>query len=246
MAREMDATQGGVLEQALHMAGLIKADVTMANLFPTRTKPEGLWYDKSKSFSPEAKNYVGAMHELIGSYDFKVIVPLGAISTKAMLDPTDYTSIRGYPFTQGTRIIIPSLHPRDMVWTNYIWRFYLSHDLHKAKRFATGTGKIDEPRLIITDTLPLAKAIISQLAKQKMFSLDIEVSNYEISCIGFCWDVELAIPFPSTNVGMIQKSWRYGKLWPPSLGIPTSVSFYKMPTLIFISSITNTISSYEG
>jgi len=194
---KMDNTQGGVLEQALHMAGLIKADVAMANLFPNRTKLDGLWYDKSKSFSPEAKNFVGAMHELITGYDFKVIVPLGAVSTKAMLDRSDYTSIRGYPFPQGTRIIIPSVHPRDMVWTNYIWRFYLSHDLHKAKRFATGQSKIDEPRLIIADTLPLVKAVLSNLAKQKMFSYDIEVSNYEISCIGVCWDrgVGYSIPF---------------------------------------------------
>ena len=199
---KMDTTEGGVLQEALHMAGLTRAEVGMVNIFPTRTDLKGLWHDSDqvarRDFLPEGRQYVGAIHQILAQHDYKVIIPLGDVAAKALLDRADITKIRGYPFQFGERVVIPTLHPREMVWSNYIWRFYLAHDLSKAKRFASGEATIKEPTLVICDSLSLVEQLCRLLeAKRKLTAIDIEVSNYEVSCIGFSFEEHSgwSIPF---------------------------------------------------
>lgn len=195
--KKLDIVDAGVLQECLHMAGMTKSEVAYANVFPTKVNLAGLWHDKSKTFTPDAKIFVGAIKERIAQHDSRVIVSLGAVPTRALLERSDYTSIRGYPFPYGDKLVIPSLHPRDMVWANYVWRFYLSHDLHKAKAFATGAVRIQEPTIVICNTVPLVESLVRLLEKADCVAVDIEVNNYEVSCIGFATDDKhgFTVPF---------------------------------------------------
>lgn len=202
--RKISRAHESVLEQALHMAGLIKNDITIANYVPDRINLYGLWKEPSGNSKgyllPEARIYTDSLLNLIEQANPKVIVTLGPVPTAALLNRTDYTKIRGYPFEQSGRIVIPTVHPKDMIWSNYIWRFYLSIDLQRAKDFAIGKLKICKPQLQIVDNLEKAKlvfdAIDSLQESKKRVSVDIEVSNYEVSCIAFAWAENLGFSIP--------------------------------------------------
>lgn len=181
--------QESVLEQALHMAGLTKGAVNFVNIFSDSITTAPFWQDSTKPskrhFKPAAEPWIAQMWRQIESLRPKVIVPLGEIPVKAVLGRHDYTSIRGYPFKKDNLLIVPSLHPKDMIWSNYVWRFYLANDLKRAKEFADG-AEIIEPSLRICTNINDALGsldYVSDLGEPVAF--DIEVSNYEVSCIGF-------------------------------------------------------------
>lgn len=194
----------GVIEQALHMANLGKRDIRLMNLFPNRIHTNGMWVDNSKPskryFTPDGKGIVAEMKQRLAALAPKVVMPMGPCAVQAFLDRTDYTDIRGYPFQQDSYLVIPTLHPRDMIWSNYIWRFYFSHDLQKAKDFALGKIRVINPDLIILDSYEFAKEVLANIEQSATkVSLDIEVSNYEVSCIGFSVDEHTAYSLPFDN-----------------------------------------------
>lgn len=198
--KQLPSAQETVLEQALHMAGLTKGSVNFINLFSESTTLSPFWQDHSKPakrmFKPAAETWIKRMWDQIEGLKPKVIVPLGEVPVKAVLNRTDYTAIRGYPFEKIDRIVIPSLHPKDMIWSNYIWRFYLANDLKRAKEFTEG-AKIIEPDLRIVETAQEAIACLTQVLMQKEpVAFDIEVSNYEVSCIGFSNKRDIAFTIP--------------------------------------------------
>lgn len=200
MNKILPSAQESVLEQALHMAGLTKGSVNFINLFPDSTTVTPFWQDNAKPakryFKPAAEHWLARCNQQINDLNPKVIVPLGEIPVYAMLNRHDYTSIRGYPFQKNDRLIVPSLHPRDMIWSNYIWRFYLANDLKRAKEFASG-ATIIEPDLRVVQTAQEAIALLEHIVTlQRSVAFDIEVSNYEVSCIGFSNQKDWAFTIP--------------------------------------------------
>lgn len=186
----LSAAADGALQQAIHMGNMRKSDLKIVNLFPETKHLEKFWLDNTKAhkrvFTGLGQERVAHFLEaILPGYKPKVVVPMGPCATQALLKRTDYTAIRGYPFQQDNWLVIPTLHPKDMVWSNYIWRFYLSHDLTKARGFVDGTWTIFEPELIIPKTFAEAREILKFVLQHKLVSYDIEVSNYEVSCIGF-------------------------------------------------------------
>ena len=201
VGKPMPNAQLSVLESCLHMGAMTKHEFPIINLFPDRAKPDGVWVWHTKTykryFTELGKQYVQNILETIERDKPKVVVSLGVIATQALLDRTDGSDIRGYPFPLGDTIVVPALHPRDMIWGNYIWRFYLSKDLLKARDYAEGKRKIVNPNLKITDTFYVAEAVLKEIKESKRpVSVDIEVSNFEVSCIGFSNKLDTAWSVP--------------------------------------------------
>ena len=192
----------GVFEQALHMAGLTKGEVAIVNLFPDTLSLAGLFIDSdkpSKRMLTEKGKEIAQQNLLVYVEEVKpkVIVALGKVAVLALLQRGDYTDIRGYPFPLNGVIVIPTLHPEDMIWSNYIWRFYLSNDLQRAKGFAEGSLEIIQPGLMAPRTADEALALLKMIADSgKPTAVDIEVSNYEVSCISFSNKVDYAFSIP--------------------------------------------------
>lgn len=203
----LPSAQESVLEQSLHMAGLTKGSVNFINMFPESVTVAPFWQDHSKPskryFKPAAETWINQMWRQIDTLKPKVVVPLGEIPVKAVLGRSDYTSIRGYPFQKDDLLVVPSLHPKDMIWSNYVWRFYLANDLTRAREFAT-SASIVEPRLFVCETSAIAISTLDNMvAKRTPVAFDIEVSNYEVSCIGFSQDHDTAWTIP------IDERWSY-------------------------------------
>jgi len=201
VGKQVSSAEESIIEQALHMSGLTKHDIKHIILFPGRHNTTGLWIDNSKAykryFTPEGKVAIQTLKDKLALIKPKVVVTLGAITTQALLERTDYTDIRGYPFQLDNYLVIPSLKPRDMIWSNYIWRFYLSNDLRRAKEFAIGNLTVDEPTLSIPATFDEACAMLRSVARMNRVSIDIEVSNYEVSCVGFSADHKSGFSIPT-------------------------------------------------
>lgn len=189
IGKQFGVAQEGALEQALHMAGLTKSEIGYECVMPYKAKPDGFWvhHDKAhkRHFTEQGKALVADLRERLLHQKPKVVIPIGACATQALLGRTDYGDIRGYPFPQENYLVIPSMHPRDMIWSNYVWRFYLSNDLNKASKFAKGIEKVVYPELYIPSSFNEAVQVLQSIANYKRVSIDIEVSNYEVSCLGF-------------------------------------------------------------
>lgn len=200
MGKQFDSSSESVIEQALHMSNLTKFDISILNMFPNHTSLKGLWVDNSKAykryFTEQGKKLVGEFENLMSELKPKVVVPLGPVAVQALLGRTDYTDIRGYPFQKEGYLVIPSLHPKDMIWSNYIWRFYLSNDLLRAREFAAGLLKVADPQLLIPATFEEACSMLREVNNYSRVSVDIEVNNYEVSCVGFSYAEEFGFSIP--------------------------------------------------
>ncbi len=200
--RAMRSAEETVLEQALHMGGLTKSSVAVVNLFPESVSVTPFWQDSSqarkRSFKPAAQPWIERLKGVLAEFNPKVVVPLGEIPTRALLGRHDYTAIRGYPFPQESGpLIVPSLHPKDMIWSNYEWRYYLSNDLRRAKLLSEGSASIVNPKLSVVGGVAEAKTRLQELKEGRIpTAFDIEVSNYEVSCIGFSGILNQAFTIP--------------------------------------------------
>jgi uracil-DNA glycosylase len=203
IGRQFGVAQEGALEQGLHMANLTKSEIGMDAVLPYKSKPDGFWVDHDKPhkryFTDAGKAAVTALRHRLVQRKAKVVVPLGKCAVQALTGRTDYTDIRGYPFGTEDFLVIPSVHPRDMIWSNYVWRFYLSNDLNRAHKFARGIYGIRYPDLRILDTFPYAMEILKRIEFSNRVSIDIEVSNYEVSCLGFSTEKDIGYSLPIDN-----------------------------------------------
>lgn len=199
--RAMRTQEETVLEQALHMGGLTKSSVAVVNLFPESVSVSPFWQDSSqarkRSFKPAAQPWLDRLQNTLSELAPKVVVPLGEIPTRALLNRHDYTAVRGYPFPGERFLTVPSLHPKDMIWSNYEWRYYLSNDLRRAKLLADGSHGIINPDLRVISSVVEAREYLGSLRTSRTpTAFDIEVSNYEVSCIGFSGILNQAFTIP--------------------------------------------------
>lgn len=195
--------QETVLLSCLHQAGLIRHDVLIVNLINDSAQLAVYWRAKGAKGPSQLKSsitvYKAKLYDLLLAVKPKVVVTVGELATYAVLNRSNVTKIRGYPFqTEGLGlIVIPTLHPRDMIWSNYEWRHYLSHDLMKAKKLLERPELLTNPRTIaLPASFDHACELLRSMNRQSRLSIDIEVSNFEISCIGFAPDMHLAVSIP--------------------------------------------------
>jgi uracil-DNA glycosylase family 4 len=199
-----------VLEGCLHQAGLIKSEVFITNLIKDDTRVEKYWKERTKQVLQNIDHYVKVLEEEIKSIKPKVIVTMGELPSYVLTGNGATTKTRGYPFTyrEDTRwnvfspdlfsIVIPILHPSKMIWGNYIWRYYLSHDLTKARKLAANPELLHKPDIetYIPESFEEARVILECFLDDEKLSIDIEVNNFEVSCIGFANDVDFAVSIP--------------------------------------------------
>jgi DNA polymerase len=192
----------GVLQDCLHQASLTQRDVYFDNFLPDihTDKLYKFWNERSKKIVGNVDGYKQRIDAIIQKVDPKIIVALGEISAKVLTDNGMTAKTRGYPFKrEGYQIIIPAQHPRSMIWTNYIGRYYLSHDLNKARKLCENSSLLYNPEIEIKipQTFEEAKETLKLLRAFSKLSVDIEVANYEVSCIGFAPRADLAYSIPT-------------------------------------------------
>ena len=191
-----------VLEGCLHQAGLIKSEVYITNLIKDDTRVEKYWKERTKQVITNIDSYKEILTEEIHKVNPRIIVTLGELPAYILTGNGATTKTRGYPFTvkYSDVPVIPTLHPSKMIWSNYIWRYYLSHDLGKARKLAENFRLLYEPGIEtrIPETAMEASNILWELQRNfTKLSIDIEVNNFEVSCIGFAPGPEIAFSIPT-------------------------------------------------
>ena len=198
--------QETILNNCLHQAGLIQAQVFMTNFIWDQVNIDKLWSPKRKK-NPANRiignidPYKQSLWSLIKQVKPRVIVPLGDLPTYVLTKRDKVTAIRGYPFSLADTgiYVVPSLEPGKMVFSNHEWRWYLSHDLRKARRISENADVVvtwDKCKIIIPKTFVEAIVLIDMIAKQPKVAWDIEVSDFHTSCMGFCYEPRVGISIP--------------------------------------------------
>lgn len=190
--RPFAGPQETVLQNCLHQAGLIKHQVFLTNLVYDRKDRDKIWrsagHKGPSQLKQSVKPYVDELAALAAERRPEVVVALGELTAFSLIKRSGITRIRGYPFfSEGQGIkVIPSLHPADMIRFNYIWRHYLAHDLIKARKVADDPSLLLPPTtIVIPDTFNDAMHWLDYFANKSGVAADIEVANFQTSCIGF-------------------------------------------------------------
>lgn len=217
---------GRVLEQCMHSAGLIRGECYLTNVIKLRPRGNDIapyYNSRTGTFSALADSHI---HELLGELNEikpNIIVATGNIPMAALTRrKKGVTKYRGY-IEEGlpslvTRKVLVTIHPSSTFFRGegttgggagkgsspYIGRYYLSHDLRKAKRFSTTPELVrPERKIVICRTVEEVKGWLEVLAETKRVSLDIEVLNFELASIGLSADPSLAVEIPFAD----QKLW---------------------------------------
>lgn len=195
---------GTVLETCMHAANIMRSECYITNTIKVRPKGNNiaLYYnEKTNQFTAEGKRWITYLAEELADVKANTIVALGKVAMSALTGNRHISTLRGYvmPATAAFsgRKVIPAYHPAASLRGQYILRYYITADLKKAKREGEFPS-IERPtrHIVIPTTISECEEWIAYLHNVPAFACDIEVVNFEVSCIGFAPTGELAITIP--------------------------------------------------
>jgi uracil-DNA glycosylase family 4 len=216
---------GSLLGQLLASARIIRSDCYITNVVkeqpPTTKKKTNdispfIDFRTSGVFeSDEYKQYVAELKAELEATSANVIVAFGNVPlyTLTGITPPTISKRRGsvYPSTLlPGRKVVATIHPAACLHAgpqsggNFLYRYYILHDLRRAYKESQTKEIIYED--IKTLTKPSLSEIVQFLDTIKEaaheVAFDIEVVNLEVSCISFCIQVDsefisMSIPFVS-------------------------------------------------
>lgn len=193
---------GNVLENCLHTAGLIRGEVYATNVIKTKDINPARYFDKKKTkFTEEGMEYVRLLQAELSEVKANIIVAAGAASFAALCSLGHLSMYRGYIFPSTLcpgRKVIPIHHPRDSMRGMYTYRYMIVSDLRKAKEESYTPELVRPDRKLIYsyDSVQDALDWLDYFADQEIVGFDIEVINYEVSCISFSSDPQMACVIP--------------------------------------------------
>lgn len=192
---------GSVLEQCLHAAGLIKSEVYLTNVVkvrPPRNDISPYYNEKTGRFSDAGKEWVEHLHEELREHKPNLIVAAGGCALAALTGVPRILKYRGYFFDSPVGKVLPTIHPSAALRGMYLYRHLIAADLKKAKEHS-GSPELKRPDRQLVYNFTTVTEILEWLEyyeHQPLVCFDIEVMNYEISCISFASDPSVAISVP--------------------------------------------------
>ena len=201
--RPFSGMAGTVLENCMHAAMIMKGNCYLTETIKVRPKGEITPYfnPRTGSFTSAGQEWVDRLYEELSHCRANVLVPLGAVALAAVTGKRSIGKYRGYVMESvsalGKRKVLPTLHPSAALRGNYIYRYYITGDLRKAK-LESAYPELKRPvrRLVIPNTLSEVMDWLDYLSSCERISCDIEVVNFEVSCIGFSTQEDLAVSIP--------------------------------------------------
>lgn len=205
---------GGVIEQCLHQAGLIRGECYMTHLFKQRSgskyrygDPRGPvpeWFDEGKGkFTAAGLEWVRRLREELDATEARVVVACGKAASVALTGLTKIGDRRGYVFPSvglsQPRKIIPTQDPGKADRGNFTYRYMIVSDLVKAKQNQKSYS-LDRPeRQIICDFANVEECLqwLQYFEENtKPLSVDTEVLHYELASIQFSCDPSIGVFIP--------------------------------------------------
>lgn len=192
---------GSVLEQCLHASGLIKSEVYLTNVVKVRPPKNDIspyYNDKTGRFSEAGKEWVDSLHRELAERKPNVIVAAGGCALAALTGVPRVLKYRGYFFDSPVGKVLPTIHPSAALRGMYLYRHLIAADLKKAKEHSH-TPELKRPDRQLVYNFNTSTEVLEWLdyyEHQPLVCFDIEVMNYELSCIGFASDPSVAISVP--------------------------------------------------
>lgn len=204
---------GNVLEQCLHQAGLIRGEVYLTNCIKSRpTKrypPKGrdgpcpeFFLEGRAVFTAAGQAHVDSLREELDACGANVIVACGKAASVALCGVAALSAKRGYIFPSinlmEQRKVIPTHHPDQAVRGMFTYRYMITHDLRKAKQEAAFRELVRPDRKLVYEYSSVEEALqwINYYKERPELSVDIEVINFEVSCINLSADHRIGCVIP--------------------------------------------------
>ena len=196
---------GSVLEQCLHAAGLIRSECYITNVVKWQPKGNNIepYFNGAKgTFTQLGMESVLQLREELDETECNVLVACGATAFAALTGLSKILKYRGYFFPSiglaRPRKVLPTIHPAASLRGMYLYRHIISADLKKA-RMHSDSPELKRPERTLVYQFGGVGEVLEWLEyyeKQERICLDIEVMNYEMSCIGFSSDPGIALSIP--------------------------------------------------
>lgn len=220
---------GSVLEQCLHAAGLIKSEVYLTNVVKVRPPKNDIspyYNDQSGKFTEAGLEWVDYLHKELLEHKPYVVIAAGGCALSALTGIHKIMKYRGYFFQSANGLkVIPCIHPSAALRGMYIYRHMIAADLKKAKEHSQ-TPELIRPKRDLIYQFSHVHEVIEWLEfyeHQPLVCFDIEVMNYEVSCISFSSDPAMAISVPFDSRWTVEDEMLIWKGVQRVLGNATSV-----------------------
>jgi len=191
---------GSVLDQCLHSAGLIRSDVYITMVVKERGSITEYYNERTKRLTAKGEEAAERLKEELSHVEANIFIPMGNLAMACLLGVGGITSRHGY-IQESSRIpgmkVLPTIHPAAAIRGNYMYRHFITTDLIKA-RYNCDSSDITFPEVEVNipRTFEQARLMIKEYFTAPIISIDIEVYNYEVSCIGFCKEPNVAFVLP--------------------------------------------------
>lgn len=192
---------GGVLEHCLHAAGLIRSEVYLTNVVKMRPAKNDIapFFNTMKgTFTEAGREWVADLHRELAELQPNVIVAMGATAMAALTGKHKIMKYRGYVMEGVCGKVIPTIHPAASLRGMYLYRHLIAADLKKAKEQSATRELVRPARQLIYNFSTPTEVLewLEYYENQDIVCSDIEVLNYEVSCIGFASAPDVAISVP--------------------------------------------------
>jgi uracil-DNA glycosylase family 4 len=210
---------GLVLQNCLHQAGLITGELYITNLIKQRSDNRAKFFVEKNGrghFTDEGMAHVYALQAELSEVKANVIVACGSAAFAALCSLDHLSMYRGYVFESTLlpgRKVIPTHHPKSAMRGMYIYRYMIASDLRKAKEesFFPDIRRPERELVYTYDTSQDALDWLQYYTDAPIVGFDIEVINYEVSCISFSSEPERACVIPIADRWTIDEEllmWR--------------------------------------
>lgn len=218
--RPFSGPSGTVLEQCLHAAGLIRGEVYTTNVVLDRvdSSHRSKYFDDKKcTFTPIGMDHVRRLKNDLEATQANIIVAASPMALAAVCSLRYLSRYRGYVFQSSLldvpRKVIPIHHPGQTIRGMYQYRYMIVCDLKKAKVESQFSELRRPTRQLIYryETVDEALEWLEYFVGQEIVGFDIEVINYEVSCISFSSSPDIACVIPIADRWSLEEElliWR--------------------------------------
>lgn len=226
---------GTIIEQCLHAAGLIRGEVYFTNLFKSKsTHKEGHDFGSKSttgkiSLTQKGQQSAQALLDELNGVEANVIIAAGMFSFYALCGLGKLDKYRGYIFPSvglaEQRKVIPTHHPVNAMRGMYKYRHMIVADLQKAK-IESGFRELVRPERELVYNFNTVQEVLDWLEFYRLepvVGFDIEVLNYEVSCISFSSSPNLAVSIPIADRWTLDEELLIWRGIQDVLGNPDSV-----------------------
>lgn len=201
--RPLVGPAGQVFNECLHQAGLLRSNCSILNVVRTPISSVNEYITKKGQLTDLGRQAAKELEIRLRDYTPNVIVPMGNLALKVVIDKFGIVKHRGsiYPtVVPPGRKAVPTIHPAATLPGRgpYVQRYTIVEDMRKAQRESSYPDIRTMTRaMIVNPAFHEVMAFINSCMLSEVLAFDIEIRNFQVSCIGLAPrpDIAMCIPF---------------------------------------------------